>query len=324
LGKRITGDFSNATASNRVMFQTNVANGITAVSYIPNGTGTGSYHTLYNTADPHNASIAQMACDATDVFISAGKVGTGTYIPMKFYTGGSKRIEVSTNGAVSIGSGVTPSATDPTYYNSLEVGKAGNGITGANPSLTGSELIYFTGNCYVTYAAGPVWKYANDGYAGRYAIEDGIHFWHTAPTSTTGSTLTWGSPALTIDRSNNVLATGSGGLGYGTGSGGTVTQATSKSTAVTLNKPNGVIVMASGSMPANGVVQFQVNNSLVVSTDHIIITPAGPNGAVGYNYHFGVLAGNNGLFYVSVRNMSAGALDEAISIKFAIIKGATA
>ena len=39
-----------------------------------------------------------------------------------------------------------------------------------------------------------------------------------------------------IDNAGNVLVTSSGGLGYGTGSGGTVTQATSRTTGVTLNK----------------------------------------------------------------------------------------
>ena len=39
---------------------------------------------------------------------------------------------------------------------------------------------------------------------------------------------TGGSERLRIDTSGNVLVTGSGGLGYGTGSGGTVTQLTSK------------------------------------------------------------------------------------------------
>ena len=39
-GARITGDFSNATVVNRVMFQTSTVNGNTVLNLIPNGTGT--------------------------------------------------------------------------------------------------------------------------------------------------------------------------------------------------------------------------------------------------------------------------------------------
>ena len=42
-----------------------------------------------------------------------------------------------------------------------------------------------------------------------------------------------------LDASGNFLVTGVGGLGYGTGSGGSVTQGTSRTTGVTLNKTNG-------------------------------------------------------------------------------------
>ena len=37
-GNRITGDFSNATLANRVMFQTSTTNGNSVIGSIPNGT----------------------------------------------------------------------------------------------------------------------------------------------------------------------------------------------------------------------------------------------------------------------------------------------
>ena len=52
-------------------------------------------------------------------------------------------------------------------------------------------------------------------------------------------------------------------LGYGTDAGGTVTQATSKSTAVTLNKPCGQITMNNAALAANTSVAFLFNNSLL-------------------------------------------------------------
>ena len=54
-------------------------------------------------------------------------------------------------------------------------------------------------------------------------------------------------------------------LGYGAGAGGTVTQATSKSTAVTLNKPTGKITMNNAALAANTTVQFNLNNNLIAT-----------------------------------------------------------
>ena len=59
------------------------------------------------------------------------------------------------------------------------------------------------------------------------------------------------------------------GIGYGLGAGGTVTQATSKSTAVTLNKPCGQITMNAASLAPGAAVQFNVLNSLMSRYDNV-------------------------------------------------------
>lgn len=64
-------------------------------------------------------------------------------------------------------------------------------------------------------------------------------------------------------------------LGYGAGAGGTVTQTTSKSTAVTLNKACGQITMHSESM-GTGAVGFTLNNSLLGAADGVLVSPTGP------------------------------------------------
>jgi len=70
--------------------------------------------------------------------------------------------------------------------------------------------------------------------------------------------------------SGDVLIFGAGALGYTTGSGGTVTQGTSRTTGVTLNKTNGAITLFS----AAGLATYQtftVTNSTVAATDTIIV-----------------------------------------------------
>jgi hypothetical protein len=101
--QRITGDFSNATLANRVMFQTSTANSPTAVFAIPSGTNTNCNFSAVNNSDPTNASTAQLASLATDVRVASSITGTGSYLPMTFYTGGSERVRIDTSGNVGIG-----------------------------------------------------------------------------------------------------------------------------------------------------------------------------------------------------------------------------
>jgi hypothetical protein len=122
---------------------------------------------------------------------------------------------------------------------------------------------------------------------------------------------------MRIDSSGNVIVTGVGGLGYGTGSGGTVTQVTSRTTGVTLNKTNGSItlVSAAGSTTA---ASFTVTNSTVATTDTIIVSQR--TGANLYNIM--VTAVSAGSFRISLRT-TGGTTTEAPVFNFAVIKSVT-
>jgi hypothetical protein len=102
-GNRITGDFSNATIANRVQFQTSTINGNTSVGAIPNGTSTNANFVAWGAADPTNAPFAQLVMTGSDGQFRVDKLGTGTYLPMTFYTGGSERVRIDTSGNVGIG-----------------------------------------------------------------------------------------------------------------------------------------------------------------------------------------------------------------------------
>jgi len=107
-------------------------------------------------------------------------------------------------------------------------------------------------------------------------------------------------------------------LGYTAAAQGTVTQATSKSTAVTLNKSAGVITMNNASLATATNATFTLNNSLISANDTVILTIAGGQTTPGsYNVFANSLAA--GSVSITLRNISGGSLSEAIVINFALI-----
>lgn len=217
-GAKIQGDFSNATIASRTAFQTSVVDSPTRLLVLPNGIAQTSQIALVTNSDPTNASYATLGISPSALALASSISGSGTYLPMTFYTGGAERLRIDTLG--------------------------------------------------------------------------------------------------------NVLVTGSGGLGYGTGSGGTVTQLTSKSTAVTLNKPCGQITMHNASLAAGSQVTFNMFNSLVTSKDNCTV---GINGGASNGGFYRVRSAcQDGFSQIYVENITGSSLSEALVIQFNIVKGATA
>jgi hypothetical protein len=106
-------------------------------------------------------------------------------------------------------------------------------------------------------------------------------------------------------------------LGYTAAAQGAVTQATDKSTAVTLNRPAGRITMNAASLGATTNVTFTFNNSLISSNDILILNVSG-NATVGA-YNLWVNSMSAGTASITLRNTTAGALAEAVIINYALI-----
>jgi hypothetical protein len=110
-GARIVGDFTNAVYGNRTYFQTSTVNGNTDVMAVPNGTGTLAQVSAWSSNDPANSSLAALRVTAgTDVRLISSLQGTGTFLPMTFYTGGAERMRITSTGNVGIGN-ATPIAS---------------------------------------------------------------------------------------------------------------------------------------------------------------------------------------------------------------------
>jgi hypothetical protein len=106
-------------------------------------------------------------------------------------------------------------------------------------------------------------------------------------------------------------------LGYTTDAQGTVTQATSKSTAVTLNKSAGQITMNNAALASVTNVTFTLNNTFISSNDILILNVA--SGATSGAYNCWVSSLSAGAATITLRNISGGSLSEAVVINFALI-----
>ena len=94
-GRRIYGDFSDSTLGNRLSFQSSIANGTTGIVVIPNGTSTQTSIVLTNNSDSNNASATFLSTTSAECQIGAAKMGTGSTLPLKFYTSGVPRFSLS-------------------------------------------------------------------------------------------------------------------------------------------------------------------------------------------------------------------------------------
>jgi hypothetical protein len=138
----------------------------------------------------------------------------------------------------------------------------------------------------------------------------------------TASNFTMTLPAATgilLSSAGALVTTPTNGLGYATGAGGNVTQATSKTTSVTLNTPSGQITMNNAALAAGASVSFLMNNSLIANSDIVVINC---NFAGGL-YDAKVRNIGTGAAAIIVTNISGGSLTDAVTMNFAIIKGAT-
>ena len=108
-------------------------------------------------------------------------------------------------------------------------------------------------------------------------------------------------------------------LGYTAAAQGTVTQATSKSTGVTLNKSAGRITMNGALLASNTAVSFTLTNNVISTNDAIIVNVSGGGTAGAYTVYISSMT--SGSAVITLRNMTGGDLSEAVIINFAILHG---
>jgi hypothetical protein len=138
-------------------------------------------------------------------------------------------------------------------------------------------------------------------------------------TTPTGTVV--GVERLRISQDGTVSFTHTAGFGYGqssNGDGGTISQATSITTGVTLSTVCGTITLFSGARTSQVSNAFTLTNTNIGANDHLQITHVSGGTMGAYNITATCSAGSA---VINVRNVHTASLTEAPVLKFTLIKG---
>jgi hypothetical protein len=121
----------------------------------------------------------------------------------------------------------------------------------------------------------------------------------------------------------------SGGVGYATGAGGVVTQATSRTTGVTLNKICGQITLFAASISGHEADEFVLTNSAIEAGDVVVVSiKSGLAAGTAKYYRVQVTAVAAGVCTISVGNLDNATIPSAGTdtpvLSFAVIKAVAA
>lgn len=124
---------------------------------------------------------------------------------------------------------------------------------------------------------------------------------------------------------NGFLAKGkTAGVGYRTGAGGAVTQITTRSTGVTLDKLCGTITTDATSLAAAAEATFVVTNAKVAAADVVVVCVKSGGTTPGSTIAV-VTAVAAGSFSITVTNLHSATADTAaLVINFVVIKSVAA
>ena len=129
------------------------------------------------------------------------------------------------------------------------------------------------------------------------------------------------SLSVPVLAATGAITSSGGGVGYAAGAGGTVTQGSSRTTGVTLNKLCGTITMFSAAVAAQASSTVTLTDSFIVATDFVIVEHISATNGGAWSISCVPAAGS---VQIVVRNVSTASITEATPLRFAVIKGVTA
>jgi len=245
----IQGDFDNATLNNRTKLQTTTTNATTNVYIAPNGSSTSAGVSVANNSSLTNASKIVMATNGTtDTQIISGVNGSGTYLPLSFYTNNALAMQIDTSQNVGIG---TTSPTGKLHTVTADGNNIGaffsstNGALKIRPYLDATTGAEITGNNPAISAFipltlnGSVLRFANSGTEAMRIDSNGTVCINSTspPVSDNRLTITYASATQSAASIKNTSTTFGGNLftfyNASTAQCGAITQTATTTTAYT-------------------------------------------------------------------------------------------
>jgi hypothetical protein len=181
------------------------------------------------------------------------------------------------------------------------------------------------------------YSYVATGNASYMTCNAGSYTFGIAASGTGGTAITGvvtglgvyqtGIQTVGVLASSSIKSTSSSaGVGYQSGAGSTITQLTSKSTAVTLNTICGQITTTASALAASTSVSFTLTNSSIAATDVVIVNAANVGGSAPTinTYQISVDSVLAGSCRIHIRNVSAASASQALVLNFAVIKSVAA
>jgi hypothetical protein len=224
----IQGDFDNATLNNRTKLQTTTTNATTNVYVVPNGSSTSAGVSVANNSNLTNASKIVMATNGnTDTQIISGINGSGTYLPLSFYTNNTLGAQLDTSGNFyatgkmgGVGSVIQVVQSNySTFTSSSSSTYADTGLSASiTPSSSSNKILVFasmvgvgknTGNCRVALRL-----VRNSTTIEDFSTETAMSPWNTTTQVDVGTTscIVLDSPATTSSTTYKVQLASNGNV----------------------------------------------------------------------------------------------------------------
>jgi len=264
-------------------------------------------------------NLSDADCSVADI-ITKGAVLVGGLSAKPTTSGGTVTSVLAVAGLGSITGANYSADANPTI---LTLAKSRNATKGSHTIVNDGDTIgdiRFEASDGTNFIRAAVIRATVSGTPGTNDMPGVMQFFTTPDGSATPV------ERLRISSTGEVTASAPlGGIGYRTGAGGAVTQATSRTTGVTLNTITGQITTNNASLAAEASASFVVTNSAVAATDTVVCSIA--SGVNGGNTDVFIAAVSAGSFAIRVANNNAAAGTAetgAIVINFAVVKAVAA
>jgi len=280
---------------------------------LPLNTGVPDGTTVLITTTQEITSLTIALNGATAIYGGVSFLGAGTATAIRFYQATNSWYQINADAVYAAGIQAFLAVPSSANLRAAMTDETGTGVLvfATSPTLTTPTITNptvstgtFTSPALVTPALG--------------TVASGVISACTSTSMVMVTPVIGAATGTSLAVTGAVTSSGTAGVGYATGAGGVVTQLTSRTTGVSLNKTTGAITLFSAAGTTTATT-FTVTNSTVAATDVIILNQKSGTDL----YDLMVTAVAAGSFNLTFRT-TGGTTTETPVFNFAVIKAVAA